>query len=37
MTGVKILKVPTQVYGLENIKSYIEMMDYIVNQIANNG
>ena len=36
-TGVKVLKLPTQVYGLENIKSYIEMMDYIVNQITSNG
>jgi len=37
MTGAKVLKVPTQVYGLENIKSYIEMMDYIVNQITSHG
>ena len=37
MTGAKVLKVPTQVYGLENIKSYIEMMDYIVKQITTNG
>jgi len=37
MTEAKVLKVPTQVYGLENIKSYIEMMDYIVKQITNHG
>jgi len=37
MTEAKVLKVPTQVYGLENIKSYIEMMDYIVNQITSHG
>ena len=35
--GAKVLKVPTQVYGLENINSYIEMMDYIINQITANG
>ncbi len=37
VTGVKVLKLPTQVYGLENINSYIEMMDYIINQITANG
>lgn len=37
MTGAEVLKVPTQVYGLENITSYIEMMDYIVNQITSHG
>jgi len=37
VTGAKVLKVPTQVYGLENIKSYIDMMDYIVNQIISHG
>jgi len=36
-TGAKVLKLPTQVYGLENINSYITMMDYIVNQITANG
>ncbi|NNG27229.1 MAG: zinc ABC transporter solute-binding protein, partial [Ignavibacteriaceae bacterium] len=34
ITGVKVLKLPTQVFGLENIKSYIQMMDYIVNQLS---
>ena len=36
-TGAKVLKLPTQVYGLENINSYIEMMDYIINQMTANG
>jgi ABC-type Zn uptake system ZnuABC Zn-binding protein ZnuA len=35
ITGVKVLKLPTQVYGLEEITSYIIMMDYIVDQISN--
>ena len=34
ITGVKVLKLPTQVFGLESIKSYIQMMDYIVNQLS---
>jgi ABC-type Zn uptake system ZnuABC Zn-binding protein ZnuA len=36
-TGAKVLKLPTQVYGLENINSYIEMMDYIINHMTANG
>jgi len=36
-TGAKVLKLPTQVYGLENINSYIEMMDYIISQMTANG
>jgi zinc/manganese transport system substrate-binding protein len=36
-TGAKVLKLPTQVYGIENISSYIEMMDYIINQMTANG
>jgi ABC-type Zn uptake system ZnuABC Zn-binding protein ZnuA len=36
ITGTKVLKLPTQVYGLENITSYIQMMDYIVNQLFEN-
>ncbi|MBE0571691.1 MAG: zinc ABC transporter substrate-binding protein [Ignavibacteriaceae bacterium] len=36
-TGAKVIKVPTQVYGIENVDSYIEMMDYIVNQMTTNG
>jgi zinc/manganese transport system substrate-binding protein len=36
-TGAKVLKLPTQVYGLENINSYTEMMDYIINQMTANG
>ena len=37
VTAVKVLKIPTQVFGLENIKSYIELIDNIVNQITSNG
>lgn len=37
ITGAKVLKLPTQVYGIENINSYIEMMDYIINQMTANG
>ncbi|MEJ2196324.1 MAG: metal ABC transporter substrate-binding protein [Ignavibacteriaceae bacterium] len=36
VTSVKVLKIPTQVFGLENIKSYIELIDNIVNQITSN-
>jgi zinc/manganese transport system substrate-binding protein len=36
-TGAKVLKLPTQVYGIENISSYIKMMDYIINQMTANG
>jgi len=36
-TSAKVLKLPTQVYGIENISSYIEMMDYIINQMTANG
>ena len=37
ITGVKVLKIPTQVYGQENIKSYIQLIDNIVNQILKYG
>ena len=37
ITGVKVIKVPNAVYGIEGVNSYLTMMDYIVNQIANNG
>ncbi len=36
-TSAKVLKLPTQVYGLENVNSYIEMIDYIINQMTSNG
>ncbi len=36
LTGVKVVKVPTAVFGLKNVNSYIEMMDYIINQIIQN-
>jgi len=36
LTGVKVVKVPTAVYGMININSYFDMMDYIVNQIVKN-
>lgn len=34
LTGVKVIKVPTGVFGMQGINSYIQMMDYIVNQIT---
>ena len=34
ITGVEVLKLPTQVYGLEKVTSYIEMIDYIVEQLT---
>ena len=37
ITGVKVLKLPTQVYGQENIESYIDLIDNIVNQIVKYG
>jgi ABC-type Zn uptake system ZnuABC Zn-binding protein ZnuA len=37
ITGVKVLKIPTQVFGQENIKSYIDLIDNIVNKITENG
>ena len=36
-TGIKVVKVPNAVFGIEGIDSYIKMMDYIVNQIYSNG
>ena len=36
-TGIKVVKVPVAVYGIEGVDSYIELIDYIVNQITKNG
>lgn len=36
LTGAKVIKVPVGVYGIPEIKSYIQMMDYIVNQLIQN-
>ncbi|PKL83202.1 MAG: hypothetical protein CVV24_06195 [Ignavibacteriae bacterium HGW-Ignavibacteriae-3] len=36
LAGIKVVKVPTAVYGVRGINSYIEMMDYIINQIVQN-
>ena len=36
ITGVKVLKLPTQVFGLENVQSYIQLMDYLTEQISKN-
>ena len=36
-TGVKVVKVPNAVFGIEGIDSYIKLIDYIVNQISFNG
>jgi len=37
VTGAKVLKIPTQVYGKEIIYSYIDLIDNIVTQIVKNG
>jgi zinc/manganese transport system substrate-binding protein len=36
LTGVKVVKVPNAVFGIEGIDTYFKLMDYIVNQIATN-
>jgi zinc/manganese transport system substrate-binding protein len=36
ITGVKVIKVPVGVYGMEGIDSYFKMMDYITDQIVKN-
>lgn len=35
-TGVKVVKVPIAVYGIEGVNSYVELIDYIVNKVAAN-
>lgn len=35
-TGIKVIKVPIAVFGMEGIDSYIKMMDYIINNISSN-
>jgi zinc/manganese transport system substrate-binding protein len=34
ITGVEVLKLPTQVFGLEDVTSYIQLIDYIVKQLS---
>ena len=36
-TGIKVVKVPNAVNGIEGVDSYIKLIDYIVNQISKNG
>lgn len=36
-TGIKVVKVPNSVYGIEGIDSYFKLIDYIVNEINING
>jgi len=36
-TGIKVVKVPVAVYGIEGVDSYIKLIDYIVNQVSANG
>jgi ABC-type Zn uptake system ZnuABC Zn-binding protein ZnuA len=36
ITGVKVIKVPVGIYGMEGIDSYFKMMDYIIDQVASN-
>jgi phosphoribosylcarboxyaminoimidazole (NCAIR) mutase len=33
-TGVKVIKVPVNVFGMDGINSYITMMDNIITQIT---
>ena len=34
LTGIKVIKVPTSVFGIKGVDSYIQMMDYIVTQLS---
>lgn len=34
LTGIKVVKVPTAVYGIKGVDSYIQMMDFIVDQVS---
>jgi zinc/manganese transport system substrate-binding protein len=36
-TGIKVVKVPNSVYGIESVTTYIKLIDYIVNQVYANG
>ncbi len=36
-TGVKVIKVPNAVNGIEGVNTYIELIDYIVNKVSENG
>ncbi len=36
-TGVKVVKVPNAVFGIEGVDTYIKLIDYIVNQVSTNG
>jgi zinc/manganese transport system substrate-binding protein len=36
ITGIKVVKVPVGVFGMDGINSYFKMMDYIIDQIVNN-
>jgi zinc/manganese transport system substrate-binding protein len=36
LTDAKVIKVPVEPYGINNVNSYIQMMDYIIDQLVNN-
>jgi len=36
-TGIKVVKVPNAVNGIEGVDTYIKLIDYIINQISKNG
>ena len=36
-TGIKVVKVPNAVNGVEGVDTYIKLIDYIINQISKNG
>jgi zinc/manganese transport system substrate-binding protein len=36
LTGVKVVKIPSAVFGMKNINTYVDLMDYIINAITKN-
>jgi zinc/manganese transport system substrate-binding protein len=36
ITGATVIKVPVEPYGMTNVNTYIQMMDYIINQLIKN-
>ena len=34
-TGIRVVKVPVYVFGMENINSYFDLLDYIIDHISN--
>lgn len=36
LTGATVIKVPVEPYGINSVNTYIQMMDYIINQLVKN-